>query len=136
MFEKRIAVTDEFLDDLNHVNYLNYIRLLGEVAFLEYRDTQRIDLPSLAKNFGIALVVAELNIKYFLPLKIGDTAIVQIPEGIIEGNCLLNYAAIKKRGRLMAELRMTMMAVDFATGKPCEMPQAVIERITCKSLAA
>ena len=78
MFEKRITVTDEFLDDLNHVNYLNYIRLLGEVAFLEYRDTQRIDLPSLAEEFGIALVVAELNIKCFLPLKIGDTAIGQL----------------------------------------------------------
>lgn len=34
MFEKHIAITNEFLDDLNHVNYLNYIRLLSEAAFL------------------------------------------------------------------------------------------------------
>lgn len=136
MFEKRITVTDEFLDDLNHVNYLNYIRLLGEVTFDEYRHAIHIDLATLQSEFGVALVVAEIGAKYFLPLKHGDVAIVQLTPTQIEGNRLYNAATIKKRGRSMAQISMVMMAVDFATGKPCELPQAVIERIHSKALAA
>lgn len=136
MFEKHIAITDEFLDDLNHVNYLNYVRLLGEATFEEDRTARGIDLQQLQAEFNVALVVAEFSAKYFLPLKLGDTAIVKLHPSKIIDNKLVAFAEIKKRGRLMAELSMTMMPVDFGSGKPCEMPQAVHQRIAQRPLAA
>src|SRR4051812_21492324 len=103
MYQKGICVTEEFLDELDHVNYLNYVRMLAEVAFTEYRLERGIDIAFLREQHGVALVLTELNVKYFQALKLGDIAIVKISDPVKAEKRLKFIALIMRSERQVAE---------------------------------
>jgi acyl-CoA thioesterase FadM len=125
MFEKSIEITEEFLDDLNHVNYLNYVRMLAEVVFNDFRRAKGVDLHSLRDCYNLALVVTELNIKYFQALRLGDIVSVRIGNPIKNDKKFAFLAAITRGEQAIAEVYMNMAIVSYSTGKSCELPEAV-----------
>lgn len=130
MYEKSIRITEHYLDGLNHVNYLNYVRMMGEVAFEEYRAERGIDLATLRDRHDLALVIAELKVKYFQPLRLDDVARVRVAKPVVNGKRLEAFATIAKGTHAIAEIEMIMVPVRYSTGRGCEIPESVLANIS------
>ncbi len=129
MHKKSLQITDQHIDDLLHVNYLNYVRMIAEPAFDEYRARHGIDLPTLRDRYDLMLVISELKVRYFLPLKLGDVATMQILQPVIDGKSFQISGSITRGERLAAEIDMAMICVRCSTGRTAEIPEDIRENL-------
>lgn len=127
--EKIFHITPEFLDALNHVNYLNYVKLIGEVMFEELRTMRGIDLATLRDQHDLGLVLTELNAKYFQFLKLGDVVEATL-HAIVKGPKHVEIMAIiNKNKKLVATVAITVMSVQYSSGRSVLLPDWIVSRM-------
>lgn len=78
----------------------------------------------MEEGYGIA--VLQLNIKFFHPLKLGDTALIRlVVEKIGNSSMVFKYLVYKEgeEDTLCAEGTVMQLLIDHKSKKPAEMPQ-------------
>ncbi|MFN0181819.1 MAG: acyl-CoA thioesterase [Gemmatimonadales bacterium] len=128
-FAHRILTRDEDIDDLGHVNNVNYLRWMLEAAgqhWLLYRadDAARV-------GDGIGWVVIRHELDYFLPAFVGDTidVITWVPT-VTALTCDRYYEVIRVRdGALLARGVSAYCVVDRASGKPRRLSEPLRQLI-------
>lgn len=129
MYQQRFDITPDFLDELHHVNYLNYVRKLAEVAFAEWRARHGVDLATLREQHGLELIIAEFNAKYFQQLVLGDRVNVLIAPVERMGKRMNFSAVILREGAVASEITMSMACIDIASGRRCLFPDLLFQRL-------
>jgi acyl-CoA thioester hydrolase len=125
-------------DSFAHVNNVAYLRWC-ETARVEY--LKRIGLwPELPPR-GIGPIVASVTCHYRRPLTYPD--VVSIGTRVVSvGNSSfrMEHRIVGRSGEVAAEVESSMVAVDYATGKPVRVPDDVRREIqmlesACQSLS-
>lgn len=134
--QKRIRITTDFLDALNHVNYMNYVKLMGEVLFDEFRSMHGFDLPTLRDKHDLGLVLTELNAKYFQSLKLGDAVQAVLRVKLLDAKTAVFVADISKNEKAVATVSITVMSVQYSTGRSVGLPQWIARCLVPDAIAA
>jgi acyl-CoA thioesterase FadM len=127
--QKTIRITPDFLDALDHVNYMNYVKLIGEVMFDEFRSMHGFDLPTLRDQHDIGLVLTELNAKYFQSLKLGDMVDAVLHAKLLGPKNAEFLATICKGGKTVATVCITVMSVQYSTGRSLNLPEWIVRSL-------
>jgi acyl-CoA thioester hydrolase len=114
-------------DNFHHVNSLAYLRWC-ETARIEY--LTRIGLyPPLPE--GLGPILAGLSCQYRRPLYYPDTVIIgtRVPS-IGDSSFRMEHSIVSRAsGELVAEADSALVTVDYSTGRPVPVPEAVRQAI-------
>lgn len=116
-------------DAFNHVNNVAYLRWC-ETARVEY--LRRIGLFPQLPPRGIGPIIASMTCHYRRPLKYPDTVAVGTRVTAIGNSSFRMEHCIFSRatGELAAEADTAMVTVDYSTGKPLRVPEAIRQAIS------
>jgi len=120
-FAHRIVTREEDIDDLGHVNNVNYLRWMLEAASEHWRWYRASDRDGVGTEVGWVVIRHELD--YFQPAFLGDTieVVTWVPT-VTALTCDRYYEVVRLRdGALLARGASTYCVVDRATGKPRRM---------------
>jgi acyl-CoA thioester hydrolase len=102
---------------VHHANYANYF----ELARTEMLRTAGFSYKKMEES-GLLLVVAEIEIKYFLPANFDDLLQIQIKTTKAKGARIEHHYEIICEGNKLAQGR-TLLACINQAGKPQPIPQ-------------
>lgn len=116
------------IDFNGHVSNIVYVRWM-EVARI--RLLEAIDMPvSELLNQGFGPVLVETQIKYKLPLNLGDEVHVMIcVTEMVKASVWMDFEFRNSDNHLVASARQRGLFVDHATGRPRRFTSEDIERI-------
>lgn len=121
MHEYRLTVTDNDLDQNNHVNNVIYIQWMQDAA---ESHGQAAGIIELAEADHGSWFVREHNIIYKLPAMLGDEILVKTWIENIKGFQSLRKYEIKRASdnTLLASAHTNWVYVDKSTAKPKKIP--------------
>ncbi len=117
-FSHRIMAREEDIDELGHVNNVNYLRWMLEAATLHWELYKSEASPEAID--GVAWVVMRHELDYFAPAFVGEAVDVftWVPTAT-PLTCDRFYEVVRVRdGALLARGASSYCVVDIATGKP------------------
>ncbi len=116
------------MDAFAHVNNTVYFRYF-EDARIAYFD--RIGVHEQKTHFGVGPILAATNCNFRLPLDYPDRIHIATRSRILSPKKLnMEYVVFSERhGAIAAEGEGLIVYYDYATGKSCEMPQAIVAAI-------
>ena len=117
-FAHRIMAREEDIDELGHVNNLNYLRWMLEAATGHWELYKAEASPESVE--GVAWVVMRHELDYFAPAFVGEAVDVftWVPTAT-PLTCDRYYEVVRVRdGALLARGTSSYCVVDAATGKP------------------
>jgi acyl-CoA thioester hydrolase len=116
-------------DRMGYVYYGNYAAYF-EVARVEMLREAGITYRDL-EDSGIALPVAEYKIKYHKPAFYDDVLKIKTTVKQMPGVRLhFEYQTFRSDGTLLNTAETTLVFVNTETGKPCNAPDDVLEKIS------
>ncbi|PQJ81968.1 acyl-CoA thioesterase [Polaribacter glomeratus] len=122
IFEFKITVTTEDIDDLNHVNNVVYVKWMDEVAFHHWAYlTKQIPLPAYI------WVVARHEIDYKGQALLGDKIIAKTWVGETKGFTSERIIEFYKDDVLLAKSKTTWAMLDAVTYKPTRIRENVLK---------
>jgi acyl-CoA thioester hydrolase len=115
-------------DAFAHVNNVAYLRWC-ETGRIEY--LQRIDLFPEMPPRGVGPIIASVTCHYRQPLRYPDTVVVGTRVTSIGNSSFRMEQRVVSRAKneIAAEVESAMVTVDYSTGKPVRVPDAVREAI-------
>ena len=116
IFSKRIPVTAEDIDELNHVNNVTYLQWVQDLAQEHWLSRAT---PDLLKFKWVAL---NHFIEYKRPAFIGDIILGKTFIGKTEGVRCDRFAEFYKEDQLIVKARSQWCMVEEATLKPVRVP--------------
>lgn len=126
--EVQIRVRYSETDRMSYVYYGNYAQYF-EVARVEALRSLGVTYKTM-EDEGVMLPVLEYHIKYFKPAYYDDlltinTVIPALPAARI----FFEYETFNSSGELLNKASTTLVFVRSATGKPCNVPDDVLEKM-------
>lgn len=124
-FAHRILAREEDIDDLGHVNNVNYLRWMLEAATQHWALYRSEDRAGVGEEVG--WVVLRHEIDYFVPAFVGETVdvITWVPT-VTPLTCDRYYEVTRVRdGALLARGASSYCVVDRTTGKPRRLGDAL-----------
>jgi acyl-CoA thioester hydrolase len=122
IFEFKITVTTDDIDDLNHVNNVVYVKWMDEVAFHHWAYlTKEIPLPAYI------WVVARHEIDYKGQALLGDKIIAKTWVGETKGFTSERIIEFYKGDVLLAKSKTTWAMLDAVTYKPTRIRENVLK---------
>ncbi len=124
-FIDRRVVCEEDLDELQHVNNLQYLRWTLRAAVAHSRDVGWT--PDRYRELGAGWIVRSHKITYKVPALLGDEVEIRTWIADVEKiSSLRKYEITRKSdGRYFALAETQWVFVDFATLKPMTIPDEV-----------
>jgi acyl-CoA thioester hydrolase len=128
-YSKQHHVTEEWLDENNHVGNIEYIKLLLDIA-AEHCDS--VGCTSATESMGAAWFVRSHFIEYKRPMALGQD--VMLTTWIDETDTLRStrkyvFEQIPD-GQIFAEARTEWILVDVKSGRPKRIPADLIQLFT------
>ncbi len=124
-FAHRIMAREEDIDELGHVNNVNYLRWMLEAATAHWALYK--SEAGAESTEGVAWVVMRHELDYFAPAFVGEAVDVftWVPTAT-PLTCDRYYEVIRVRdGALLARGASSYCVVDAATGKPRRLGEAL-----------
>ena len=110
------------------VFYANYLKFM-ERGRTEWLRTFGIHQQALAHSTGIAFVVSQLNMRYFLPARLDDSLIIQTLITQV-GRASLHFAQrVLRQQQTLAEGQIRVGCVDLKSMKPTALPASLHRKI-------
>ena len=125
VFEALRVVSEEDLDELNHVNNLQYLRWTLKVASAH---SSSVGWPSSRyRELGTGWIVRSHKITYKLPAQLGDEVLIRTwLEELDRVSALRKYEIVRRTdGRTYANAETRWVYVDLATLKLTGIPDEV-----------
>lgn len=125
VFSEERVVSEEDLDELNHVNNLQYLRWTLKVAGSH---SKSVGWPSSRyREMGVGWIVRSHNITYKLPAQLGDEVLIRTwLEELDRVSALRRYEIVRKSdGRTFAVSQTRWVFVDLVTLKLIAIPDEV-----------
>lgn len=126
------TVDREWLDELDHVNFLAYQRIAekgGEAFWVAVSDGR-----SFAEREGIEYVMLETNVRYLGELRLGDTVKVETALLAHDDKRYQLMHRIRSGERLACTVETVNMAFDLTTRRSMAFPPKV--RVALEMLAS
>jgi acyl-CoA thioester hydrolase len=126
IYSHRITVTDSAVDENGHVNNVNYVQWMQDIAHKHY---DFIGGTAITLALGATWVIREHRIQYLLPAYSGEEIEVRTwVENIRRVRSLRKYQFIRiSDGKLLVRGETDWVYVDGHTGKPSRIPSDVLE---------
>jgi acyl-CoA thioester hydrolase len=120
-------------DQMGYVHHSNYALYLEE-ARMDLLYINGIDVKKLDEE-GIILPVAEINIRYHLPLHFGDTIIIHTTlDTRIKSSLLFKYQILNHDKKLVCKAQTTLVLADKHSGKLIGDCSAISEKLSMEKL--
>lgn len=125
-FIKEIKVTEEFIDEQNHVNNLVYIRWMIDIATEHSRACGCTDL---IETQGKTWVIREHNIRYLASAILDDVIIIRtFPESFGKFKSRRCYEMIRKSdSKKLVSAWTDWVLVDVHKHRPCLITEDIIK---------
>lgn len=124
-FEFRLVVSDEEIDEMNHVNNLQYLRWTNRAAVAH---SSAVGWTSQAyKNLGFGFIVRSHQIKYRIPAVLGDSILVKTWIASMEKvSSLRKYRITREQDdQLLVQAETNWVFVDLKTLQLTKIPHQV-----------
>jgi acyl-CoA thioester hydrolase len=108
---------------VHHGNYLNYFER-GRVEMLR---AAGISYKQLEQS-GLMLVVAEMNIKYFVPAEFDDLLVLETEVIEIRKVRMRHRYTIRRNGEVVVKAESVIACINTA-GQPCRIPSDMISQM-------
>ncbi len=122
IFEKQLTVTPSHLDDLNHVNNVQYVQWIQDVAKEHW---QILASPALQEKY--VWVVLEHHITYKNAAILGD--VIQIKTYVSKTEGVTSIREVEmyhiKTRKLIVKATTNWCLLDVATKKPTRIPEEI-----------
>lgn len=120
-FSHTLIVSENEIDNLNHVNNVNYLNWVQNVAQKHWNQ-----LSNTAIDNNYVWVVLRHEIDYFSPAKLNDIITVITYIGDSYGVKSERFVEIKKGDRILAKAKTIWCLLDKNTMKPVKFPSEII----------
>lgn len=120
-YRKKIVVSAEHLDNLNHVNNVIYLKWVNEVSEEHWNE---LATEALLKNYF--WVVLRHEIDYKNQAFLGEEVIVDTYVGETSGVKSVRHVIIHKEGKVLAKAATTWCLVDMKTQRPTRVKKDVL----------
>ena len=127
-----LSVYFEDTDAAGIVYYANYLRFM-ERARSDMLRAVEVDQVAELRATGSAYAVAEVNIRYLKPAKLGDDLVVVSTVEAVRGVSVLIHQRVMRGPEQLTDARVTA-AFLTADGRPQRQPKEWVERF--KAIAA
>ena len=126
--EHRFALTVYFedTDTAGVVYYANYLKFM-ERARSDMLRAVGVDQGEMLRGGGGAYYVAECNIRYVKPARLGDDLVVASSVALVRAASVQIQQRVMRNGELLADARVTAAFLD-ANGRPQRQPKDWVER--------
>jgi acyl-CoA thioester hydrolase len=122
IFELKIKVTSEYIDDLNHVNNVVYIQWMDKVAFEHWEFlTQKDPLPQYI------WVVLKHEVDYLKQAVLGDIITVKTWVGETKGFKSERLMEFYKNNQLLVKAKTVWGMLDAENYKPSRIRENVLK---------
>ena len=121
-----LSVYFEDTDAFGVVYYANYLKFM-ERARSDMIRAAGVDQNSELRDSGSAYVVAEANIRYLRPARLGDDLVVLSTVEEIRAASVLIQQRVIRGEELLTDARVTAAFLD-ANGRPQRQPKAWVEK--------
>lgn len=108
-----------------HANYLKYM----DHARSEYLSQNGCDFHVLQDTLNMSYVVANVDINYKKPCRLGDNITVSAKVKSVGRSSVQFYQTVSLNGELCTEAEVTVVIVNLKTMKPCKIPKIIEEAI-------
>jgi acyl-CoA thioester hydrolase len=124
MYTKSFVIPENTIDENGHVNNVNYVQWMQEIAVEHYKSIGGTDPMQLA---GATWVVREHRVEYLLPAFAGQEIEIKTwVENIRRVRSLRKYEFVRKSdGKILVKGETDWVFVDAKSGKPMAIPNAV-----------
>lgn len=121
--QRRVMWSD--LDSEGHVNNARYLEYVSDIAF-EVSDSYGWTVERMRQE-GFAIIARAQHIEYKQPAMLGDTLDISTYVYDMKRISATRYCHIARNGETLAHVRLMIVAVHPATGKPTRIPAAFLE---------
>lgn len=124
-FEYRLTVSDDEIDEMNHVNNLQYLRWTNRAAIAHSSHVGWT--PEAYKESGYGFIVRSHAIKYRVPAILGDQVLVTTWIADMEKvSSLRKYRIVRENdNQLLAQAETNWVYVDMTTLRLTKIPEHV-----------
>ncbi len=124
-FEFRLIVSRDEIDELDHVNNLQYLRWTNRAAVAH--STAVGWTPQAYKDSGFGFIVRSHQIKYRIPAVFGDQVLITTWIATMEKvSSLRKYRIVRESdNQLLAQAETNWVYVDMATLRLTKIPEHV-----------
>jgi len=126
VYTYRFTVPDDALEQLGHVNNVQYVTWMQEAAIRHY---ESIGGVPLAEALGATWVVRSHKIEYLVPAYAGDEIEVRTwVANLRRVRSLRRYSFMRTRDEvLLVRGETDWVFVDLESGRPCAVPNGVAQ---------
>ena len=125
VFEYRLTVTEQDIDDLDHAGNFHYVRWMQEAAIAH--STALGWSPEKYIEMGAGWVVRSHKITYLKPAFEGDEIVIKTwVTNIKPVTSLRRYRILNARGETLAEADTDWAFINYEKQKPTRIPAEVI----------
>ena len=121
-----LSVYFEDTDAAGIVYYANYLRFM-ERARSDMLRAVEVDQVAELSATGSAYAVAEVNIRYIKPAKLGDELVVVSTVEAVRGVSVLIHQRVMRGSEILTDARVTAAFIT-ADGRPQRQPKEWVER--------
>ena len=131
VYSKNFLIPKSAIDENGHVNNVEYVRWMQDIAIEHYAAIGGVNLMQLS---GATWVVREHKIEYLLPAFAGEEIEIRTwVENVRRVRSLRKYEFVRKSdGKLLVQGETDWVFVDAKTGMPLAIPPEVSELFSLK----
>ena len=121
-FEKRLIVTPDDLDDLQHVNNVRYLEWVQEISREHWKE-----LSEPLWDSSYYWVVRSHHIEYFRAAQLGDALLLTTFVPDVTGPLSRRIVEISRAhgGVLLARCETQWCLIDAVSNRPCRIPEPI-----------
>lgn len=133
-FSIRLRVTEQELDELQHVSNVVYVRWIQDVA-VAHSEAVGLGLEAYRQR-GAVFVVRRHEVDYLRPALSGDEVEVETRVVAMSPVTATRQTFIRRMadGRVLVQAQTQWAYVSTATGRPVRIPPEVTQRFTIEPL--
>lgn len=121
-YQYSITVTKEHIDDLNHVNNVDYVKWINDISEKHWQLLSNPDIDS--KYFWVVL---RHEVDYLRQAKIGDELTINTYVGESSGVKSIRYVEIFKNDKLIVKGKTTWCLIDKNTQRPKRIDDDILK---------
>ena len=131
-FEMTVEVLPEHIDINGHVNNVEYVRWMQDVAIAH---SEAVGGRKAAHDLGCTWFAREHHIKYLMPVKLGEVLVVRTwADSFRKTSSIRRYDFHRLQDdRIVTEASTNWVYVDLASGRPKPIPDMLKQLYVAES---
>ena len=123
LFQMSIVVTEEVLDEANHVNNVEYLRWVQEVSQQHWRS--KVNQETIQKYAWVAL---DHHIQYKMPAFLHEELTLRTFISANTAATCTREVEIYRNDKLITKAKTSWCLIDNHTQKPARIPAEILDR--------